>query len=139
MVRQSVCTGNIFLPKYYRLAFFPDLSLHLPIVILVPSSSSIFILSSVLCFDYNTFQLVFFISFCSNSSFFYFYWFLLCLFFVIPYMSIFSFLLYRETKLERADFALQLLMFVTEEKGGSNVYNYLSFQFLSAVVPMILS
>ena len=41
----------------------------------------------------------------------------------------------KETALERADFTLQLLMFVTAEK-KENFYNLLSPQFLSAVVPM---
>ena len=41
----------------------------------------------------------------------------------------------KETKLERADFTLQLLMFVTAER--NIVYNFLSSQFWSAVVPLI--
>ena len=49
----------------------------------------------------------------------------------------------KETTLERADFTLQLFMFVTvEEEGGrgqANVHNFLSLPFLSAVVPAILS
>ena len=43
----------------------------------------------------------------------------------------------KETKLERDDFTLLLLMLVG--KGESAVDNFLSFHFLSAVVPAILS
>ena len=45
----------------------------------------------------------------------------------------------KETTFERADSILQLLLFVTPEKGGTNVYHFLSFHFLSAVVPAFLS
>ena len=45
----------------------------------------------------------------------------------------------KETTLERADFALQLLMFVTAEKERVMFIIFLSFHFLSAVVPKILS
>ena len=45
----------------------------------------------------------------------------------------------KETTLQRADFTLLLLMFVTAEKGGDDVYNFLSFHFLSAAVPTVLS
>ena len=41
----------------------------------------------------------------------------------------------KETTLERADSTLQLFMLVTAKKEKSNVYNFLSFHFLSAVVP----
>ena len=45
----------------------------------------------------------------------------------------------KETTLERADFTMQLLMFVTAEKGKLNVYDFVPFQVLSSVVPVILS
>ena len=43
----------------------------------------------------------------------------------------------KETTLERGDFALQLLIFVTTEKEIC-FYNFLSLQFLPAVVPVNL-
>ena len=45
----------------------------------------------------------------------------------------------KEAILERADFTLQLLMLVTTVKEWQMFCNFLSFQFLSAVVPAILS
>ena len=56
--------------------------------------------------------------------------------------SPFTFLrLPKETTLERDDFTLQLLMFVTAEKERLSVYSFLSLSlhFLSAVVPAVLS
>ena len=41
----------------------------------------------------------------------------------------------KETTLERADFTLQLLMFLTEEKERRMFTIFFSLQFLSAVVP----
>ena len=43
-----------------------------------------------------------------------------------------------ETTLERADFTLQLLLFVTAEKEGQILISFFCFQILSAVVPVIL-
>ena len=45
----------------------------------------------------------------------------------------------KETTLERTDFTLRLMMFVTGEKERENVYNFLSLQFLSAAVPTNLN
>ena len=45
----------------------------------------------------------------------------------------------KETILERAEFTLQLLMFVTAEKERRMSTNFLSLQFLTAVVPAVLS
>ena len=45
----------------------------------------------------------------------------------------------KETTFQRADFALQLLMFVTAGKGEINVYNIHYLLFLSAVVPATFS
>ena len=48
-------------------------------------------------------------------------------------------ILTKETTLERADFTLQLLLFVNRGKVEKNVFGFLSFQILSAFVPTILS
>ena len=44
----------------------------------------------------------------------------------------------KENTLERVDDTFQLFMFVTAEKGGANIHGFLSLQFLSAVVSVIL-
>ena len=58
----------------------------------------------------------------------------------VGFLSFFSFLRFKETTLERGDLTYTSAANVCNSgEGGANVYNFLSFQFLSAVVPGVLS